>query len=298
MSELPILPLYTDAYIADTAFLTNEQHGIYLRLMMFMWRNGGSLPYDIKRICMMLNITKSKWNKHWNEVLKDLLLIENGEILQKRLQKEYEKALENKHKRAENGRRGGRPKSLKDNNTPKPNGSSSVKLNESETKASISNSISINKKYIKKDFQEFWNACPVQIAQADTEEEYILALEEVEPKYLLKAIKAYAASVEGTDIQYIKQPANWLHDKRYNDKTGFEAVEIDSSAWPDWKRALAVLIGDPEVHSWFSDAETEGNTVYVKNQFTAQWIRNNYDRALAKTLGKQYTIKLLGERAS
>lgn len=32
MAEFPALPLWTDAYIGDTAHLTNEEHGVYLRL--------------------------------------------------------------------------------------------------------------------------------------------------------------------------------------------------------------------------------------------------------------------------
>jgi uncharacterized protein YdaU (DUF1376 family) len=41
MAELPYLPLWTDAYLADTYHLTDTQHGLYLRLLMLMWRTPG-----------------------------------------------------------------------------------------------------------------------------------------------------------------------------------------------------------------------------------------------------------------
>lgn len=39
MADYPALPLWTDAYLADTGHLTDAQHGLYLRLLMLMWRS-------------------------------------------------------------------------------------------------------------------------------------------------------------------------------------------------------------------------------------------------------------------
>ena len=38
MAEFPALPLWTDAYLADTGHLTFEEHGLYLNLLVLMWR--------------------------------------------------------------------------------------------------------------------------------------------------------------------------------------------------------------------------------------------------------------------
>lgn len=62
MAEFPSLPLYTDAYIADTQHLTNEEHGVYLRLLMFAWRSADcALPDDDKRLALMVGVTPKKW---------------------------------------------------------------------------------------------------------------------------------------------------------------------------------------------------------------------------------------------
>jgi len=64
MAEFPALPLFTDAYIADTAHLTNEEHGVYLRLLMFAWRTEAcALPDNDARLALMVGVTKGKWNK-------------------------------------------------------------------------------------------------------------------------------------------------------------------------------------------------------------------------------------------
>ena len=39
--KLPSLPLFTDTFIAETAHLTNEQIGIYMRLLCFAWTKKG-----------------------------------------------------------------------------------------------------------------------------------------------------------------------------------------------------------------------------------------------------------------
>jgi uncharacterized protein YdaU (DUF1376 family) len=62
MADFPALPLLTDAYIADTQHLTNEEHGVYLRLLMFAWRTRDcSLPDDDKRLALMVGATAKKW---------------------------------------------------------------------------------------------------------------------------------------------------------------------------------------------------------------------------------------------
>ena len=62
MAEFPSLPLFTDAYIGDTAHLTNEEHGVYLRLLMFAWRSPVcALPVDDKRLALMVGVTPKKW---------------------------------------------------------------------------------------------------------------------------------------------------------------------------------------------------------------------------------------------
>ena len=51
MAEFPALPFWTDAYLADTQHLTNAEHGLYLRLLITIWRSPNCrIPNDEKWI--------------------------------------------------------------------------------------------------------------------------------------------------------------------------------------------------------------------------------------------------------
>jgi len=66
MAEFPALPLFTDAYMADTRHLTAAQHGAYLLLLMTAWRMPDcKLPDDDKFLarCASMDLRAWKANK-------------------------------------------------------------------------------------------------------------------------------------------------------------------------------------------------------------------------------------------
>lgn len=66
MAEFPALPLFTDAYMADTRHLTAAQHGAYLLLLMTAWRMPDcKLPDDDKFLarCASMDLRVWKVNK-------------------------------------------------------------------------------------------------------------------------------------------------------------------------------------------------------------------------------------------
>lgn len=84
----PAIPLFGDAYIADTRHLSLEEHGAYLQLMMIAWRaDDCSLPNDDARIARMLGVTAKKWAR-LKPVVMAFWTLEKGRWTQKRLSKE------------------------------------------------------------------------------------------------------------------------------------------------------------------------------------------------------------------
>lgn len=122
MSQAPSMPMYWDAYLADTTHLTTEEHGAYLLLLGAMWRRNGSVPDDDKDNARILGLTKGRWIKVKSR-LSEFLIIENGDISQKKLQKTWKNTQEKIQTNRSNGSKGGRPRSNENNDLAKAKGS-------------------------------------------------------------------------------------------------------------------------------------------------------------------------------
>lgn len=129
MSQAPSMPMYWDAYLADTTHLTTEEHGAYLLLLGAMWRRNGTVPDDDRDNARIIGLTKGKWLKI-KQRLSDFLIYENDTISQKKLQKTWKKTQETIEKNRQNGAKGGRPKSKENNDLDKAVGSDSVNPND------------------------------------------------------------------------------------------------------------------------------------------------------------------------
>lgn len=103
-SDAPAIPLFGDAYMADTMHLTLEEHGAYLRLLMLAWRTPDcSLPNDDARIARMLGISGQRWRKIRPAVM-DFWTLEDGRWSQKRLKKERLFVAQKSKKNSENAK--------------------------------------------------------------------------------------------------------------------------------------------------------------------------------------------------
>tara|TARA_R110000823_G_scaffold48744_1_gene123550 strand:- start:439 stop:1170 length:732 start_codon:yes stop_codon:yes gene_type:complete len=137
MSKAPFLPLATDAFIADTTGLNASETGAYMMLLICQWRNNGlPLENSPKKLQRMTRCTKVQFNRVWPEI-SHFFEITKTTITQKRVEKDFLEVLKKIAVKSVSGKCGGRPKSLETNDTDKANGYDSLKLNESETKATI-----------------------------------------------------------------------------------------------------------------------------------------------------------------
>lgn len=111
-----MMPLWTDAYIADTTHLDLDHHGAYFLLLMKAWREAGdqppSLPDDDMFLRNSLSITQKKWAS-----LKPYIMafweLEDGRWTQKKLTQAWKTDQDFRVRQAENGTKGGRPPSQK-----------------------------------------------------------------------------------------------------------------------------------------------------------------------------------------
>ncbi|WP_187275060.1 DUF1376 domain-containing protein [Methylobacterium sp. WL120] len=106
------MPVWVDAYHADTRHLSTVQHGAYLLIMMSMWRSGGKLPNDEKLLARISGLTLDKWRRYGQQVM-NLLVVDGDFVTQKRLLQELEKSRSKIDKKRAAGKAGGTANSLK-----------------------------------------------------------------------------------------------------------------------------------------------------------------------------------------
>lgn len=100
MANLPFMPFWTDAYLADTVHLTTEQHGAYLLLLFQAWRSPDcSLADDDELLALQAKVSPAKWKAMKPIVMAFWKLDKRRKRwVQKRLRIEREKVMERKAK--------------------------------------------------------------------------------------------------------------------------------------------------------------------------------------------------------
>lgn len=126
MSAFPSLPLFTDAFIADTGHLNAQQTGAYLMLLMVAWRTAECrLPDDDDKLARWARVDRRTWNRVKPAVM-EFWTLRDGFWTQKRLTQERDIVSKRADAARLNGKHGGRPKSLENNDPDNPTGSDSL----------------------------------------------------------------------------------------------------------------------------------------------------------------------------
>jgi uncharacterized protein YdaU (DUF1376 family) len=97
MADLPVMPLATDALLGDTSHLSAAEFGAYMRILIAMWRAGGSLPDDDARLARIAGMGAKQWRAAAPILRGFLSPCETG-LTQKRLLKEWLKVAERSRK--------------------------------------------------------------------------------------------------------------------------------------------------------------------------------------------------------
>ena len=220
MSTMPKMNLWIDDFNSDTCFLTNEQLGIYFRLIFFAWSREGYLPKDKDFIYNLAPHSKKEtvdfiiklywvyegtdWNKGW---------------YQKRLREEYIRAVNTTAQNKINGSKGGQANAIKN---------SSERYSESVASKSKSISTSISKLIYINEFNLFWEEVINKVGKGHSRRNYNKLDKEwaLQPKELAEKYNEHYNSI--SEKKFVKQPAFWLSDEKYLDERPQETTEKDA----------------------------------------------------------------------
>jgi uncharacterized protein YdaU (DUF1376 family) len=100
MANLPILPLKTDALLADTGHLSAEEFGAYCRILFVMWRHDARLPNNQTELARIAGVTPRRWKVIAERVMRPCTVID-GVVSQKRLTSTFFDVQELRRKKAE-----------------------------------------------------------------------------------------------------------------------------------------------------------------------------------------------------
>lgn len=106
MAEFPALPLWTDAWVADTHHLGIFARGLYHDLLVLMWRTPGCrVPADAAWLMTRLRISQAEFDNVLKQLLNELCQRNAGWYMQKRLTREYEWVKANRAAQSERAKR-------------------------------------------------------------------------------------------------------------------------------------------------------------------------------------------------
>lgn len=105
MAQYSAMPFWTDAYLGDTHDLTTIEHGAYLLLLFAMWRAGGKLPNDDRKLAKAAKLNSQQWARLRDTIMDFMTVSADGlTITQGRLADELEYVRQHSKKQAKNAR--------------------------------------------------------------------------------------------------------------------------------------------------------------------------------------------------
>lgn len=204
------MPIYIGDYLKDTRHLTTEEHGAYILILMELWNKGGSLKKQF--LPRIAPVDGDFFRDLWPAISE--FFDENGEgiIEQKRLSQELESSVKRRMAAAENGRKGGRPKTQQepiglpiDNPDHNPGAKPGETSSPSPSKAS-------KEKHIKFDFDYVWKRYPNKDGKKDALRHFNATVK-TEKDYMdiSRALDNYLES-EKVKSGFIKNGSTWFNN--------------------------------------------------------------------------------------
>jgi len=276
--------LFTEDFVAGTQHLTNEEIGIYIRLLCYNWnKRCKGIPCDNKTYYRIASCITESEKASCHKILEQFF-IQIGEHFQNERQlEEYLYITRRVTASRQNGKLGGRPKKPNTEPKVKPNSEPTIEPTKNPPTPTPTPTIKLNKLSYNTYFQKFWESIPNKISKGIAEKNYLKLEQEWigQPEKLADMYKTYYNSIE--DKQFAKQPAFWLSAKKYLDE---QPKKQDTS------------IADPYVMrlKMFKEAvEAKKGTSFIKGY--AQRYPSDVERAIREgQFTKQQAIEFLDFR--
>lgn len=225
MSAFPSLPLFTDAFIADTGHLSAQETGAYLMLMMVAWRSPDCrLPDADDKLARWARVDRRTWLRI-KPIVMEFWTLADGFWTQKRLSKERDVVSKRAEAARENGKHGGRPNSLKNNDAGNPAGSARVSgskppnpnPNPNQEEPTVLPETHARGGFPPNAFERFWARYPSKVGKAAAEKSFdrVRKSGKVAFDELMAGLERYIANKPHS--REWANPQTWLNQGRWED---------------------------------------------------------------------------------
>lgn len=213
MAEFPALPLFTDAIIADCAHLSDAEFGLYLRILMLMWRSPDCrIPNDEAWIARKLQRDYAMALPLLNEFCQT----DGNWLTQKRLLKEFA------YVRKTSKRQSDAAKSRWNKEKPQSHGNAAWHTSGNALTPTPTPKVKEKDKSFSKSsqssFDTFWKIYPRKIGKGNARTAFEKALKKAPLERILARAEAFARRCQYKDPQFIPHPATWLNQERWDDE--------------------------------------------------------------------------------
>jgi len=214
MAKLPKMNLFVDAFNSDTVYLSEEELGLYMRMIFYAWTHDAYLPKD-KEIIYCL--PKKPNDALVDKILKLFWTEDDKGYFQKRMLKEYNYAMEVSNKASLSA------KSRYAN--AEPTQSEGIATN------TITKTITKTKDIYIDQFNEFWELVDNKVSKGQANKNYQRLEKEwaLQPKELAKHYNDYYSSI--SEKKFAKQPAFRLSAEKYLDEKPKEYSRDDEEKY-------------------------------------------------------------------
>ena len=219
MAKLPKMNLFVDSFNSDTVYLSEEELGLYMRMIFYAWTHNAYLPKD-KEIIYCL--PKKPNDALVDKILKLFWTEDDKGFYQKRMLKEYNYAMEVSFKASESA------KKRYANVEPTFNDPSATKTIKTNT---ITNT---NKDIYTPEFDKFWGKVCNKVSKGIAFRNFTKLPSEwiKKPVELAEMYNKYYENVK--DKEFAKQPAFWLSAQKYLDEK-VEDTSMTTEEFKDWQ---------------------------------------------------------------
>jgi len=105
MGKNPVIPLYASDFYVDTNSWSVDEVGIYQRLLLTEWVNGG-LPNEIKRLARIAGCSAKKFQKGWTTISFKFHLNGSNKLINDRMEEIRESQKKHKELQRQKGKMG------------------------------------------------------------------------------------------------------------------------------------------------------------------------------------------------